>query len=212
MVKFDVEATYRNVPVHPSDRYLFGMKWRNRYYVYPLACILLPLFSMQSQTWWSGFSCTHIKFPHCSIIWMTLLRLVTQDSPQCVHKLRTALAVCKWLGLPLHPGKCEGLGAVLVILGIKLDLVNQVARLPAEKLLALQGLISSWLPRKWCNRRQLESLIGHLHHAAKVVWPGGTFLRRVIDLLCCFHKKDHLICLNSEFHLDLLWWHQFLSQ
>ena len=33
MAKFDVEAAYRNVPVHPSDRYLLGMKWRNQYYV-----------------------------------------------------------------------------------------------------------------------------------------------------------------------------------
>ena len=58
---------------------------------------------------------------------------------------------------------------------------------------------------------QLESLIGHLHHAAKVVWPGRTFLRRMIDLLCCFHRRDHPIRLNSEFHLDLQWWHEFLS-
>ena len=26
MAKFDVESAYRNVPVHPSDRYLLGMK------------------------------------------------------------------------------------------------------------------------------------------------------------------------------------------
>ena len=33
MAKFDVEAAYRNIAVHPSDRYLLGMKWRNLYYV-----------------------------------------------------------------------------------------------------------------------------------------------------------------------------------
>ena len=32
MAKFDVEAAYRIVPVHPSDCYLLGMKWRNHYY------------------------------------------------------------------------------------------------------------------------------------------------------------------------------------
>ena len=57
----------------------------------------------------------------------------------------------------------------------------------------------------------MESLIGHLHHAAKVVWPGRTFLRRMIDLLQCFRKWDHPIRLNSEFCLDLQWWLQFLS-
>ena len=101
---------------------------------------------------------------------------------------------------------------VLMVLGIELHSVNQIACLPAEKFLALQGLISSWFPHKCCNRRELESLVSHLHHAAKVVWPGRTFLCRMIDLLCCFCKKDHPIRLNSEFHLDLLWWHQSLSQ
>ena len=85
-----------------------------------------------------------------------------------------------------------------------------MARLPAETLHALRELIASWLARSWCNRRELESLIGHLHHAAKVVWPGRTFLRRMIDLLGCFRKKDHPIRLNKEFHRDLQWWHQFL--
>ena len=132
---------------------------------------------------------------------------VTTVSPSlhCVHNMSTALPVCKWPSLPLHLGKCEGPATVLVVLGFELDSINQAARLPANKLSALQGLISSWLPRRWCNRRKLESLIGHLPYAANVVWPGRTFLHCMIDLLCCFHKKDHLICLNREFHLDLLW-------
>ena len=33
MAKFDVEAAYRNIPVHPYDRFLLGMKWRESYYV-----------------------------------------------------------------------------------------------------------------------------------------------------------------------------------
>lgn len=90
--------------------------------------------------------------------------------------------------------------------------MGQVACLPAEKLVALKQLILSWLPRKWCNRWELESLIGHLHHTAKVVWPSRTFLCRTIDLLCCFCKKDHPIRLNKEFQLDLQWWHRFLAQ
>ncbi|CAH3170712.1 unnamed protein product [Porites evermanni] len=64
----------------------------------------------------------------------------------------------------------------MTILGIELDSVNQVARLPEDKLLALRELIHSWMPRRWCRKRELESLIGHLHHAAKVVWPGRAFL------------------------------------
>lgn len=128
------------------------------------------------------------------------------DSSQCAHNLRSTLTVCKWLGLPLHPWKCEGSAIVLVVLGIDLDSVNQAARLPADKLSALR------LPHKWCSRCEMDSLIGHLRYAAKLVWPGRTYLRCMINLLCCFRKKDNLIHPNKEFHLDLLWWHQFLSQ
>lgn len=97
----------------------------------------------------------------------------------------------------------------MVVLGIELDSLQQIARLPEDKLAALKELIHSQLNRKWCTRQQLASLIGHLHHAAKVGWPGRTFVRRMIDLLCCFRRRDHPIRLNAEFHLR--WWHEFLS-
>ena len=97
------------------------------------------------------------------------------DSLQCSQNLQTSLAICRSLGLPLHPNKCIGPSTCLVVLGIELDSLDQTARLPAEKLMALQELIQSWRTRRWCNRCQLESLIGHLHHAAKEVWPGCTF-------------------------------------
>ena len=61
----------------------------------------------------------------------------------------------------------------------------------------LKDLISSWLSRRWCKRRELESVIGHLHHTAKVVWPGRTFLHRMIDLLCCFRKTIQFALIGS---------------
>ena len=33
MAKFDVEEAYRNIAVHPDDRFLLGMKWRGVYFV-----------------------------------------------------------------------------------------------------------------------------------------------------------------------------------
>lgn len=80
------------------------------------------------------------------------------DSPQCALNLRTALRVCKSLGSPLH-------SPVMTVFGTELDSVEQVARLPDDKLLPIQDMFHSWLPQKWCTRRDLESLIGHLHHA-----------------------------------------------
>ena len=118
--------------------------------------------------------------------------------------------MCKQLGLPLHPKKCKGPSTSLVVLGIHLDSVTQTVQLPPDKLESLWQLIDSWMSRHWCNRQLLEYLTGHLHHAAKVVWPSRTFIRCMIDLLRCFRRRDHPMHLNKEFELYLQWWHQFL--
>ena len=70
------------------------------------------------------------------------------DSPQCAQNLSTSLAVCKRLGLLLHPGKCVGPTPLLTVLGVELESLAQVARLPADKLQVLWDLIRSWLSRK----------------------------------------------------------------
>ena len=33
MAKFDVESAYRNVAMRPDERYLFGMRWRDLFFV-----------------------------------------------------------------------------------------------------------------------------------------------------------------------------------
>ena len=215
MAKFDVEAAYRNVPVHPSHRVPLGMKWHDQFcvdLVLPFGLRSAPFIfnSIADMVEWILVS--SYKIPHLLHYLDDFITAGPPWSLQCAQNLATAMEVCQRLGLPLHPGKCVGPSTVLTVLGIELDSYNQVARLPQEKLLAIQNMIGSWLPRRWCNRHELESLIGHLHHAAKVVWPGRTFLRRMIDLLCCFKRRDHSIRLNQEFHLDLLWWHQFLEE
>ena len=213
MAKFDVESAYRNIAVHPSDRHLLGMKWRGQFYVdltLPFGLRSAPFIfnSVADMVQW-----TLINNYHVSDLEHYLDDFISAGPPEselCQLNLSTALSVCESLGVPLHPDKCEGPATVLVVLGIELDSVRQTARLPAEKLLALQQLLHSWSNRKSCNRQELESLIGHLHHAAKVVWPGRTFIRRMINLLSCFRRRDHPIRLNREFHLDLEWWLRFV--
>jgi len=214
IAKFDVEASYCNIVVHPSDRYLLGLKWCNHYYValaLPLGVRSAPYIfnSMADMVGWILLN-TH----NLSDLLHYLDDFITAGPPdanQCAENLATSIAVCRYLGLPLHPDKCIGPSTHLVVLGIELDLMAQVAHLPMDKLCALQELVQLWQDQCYSTRRQLESLICHLHHADKVVWRGHTFLRHTIHLLQCFCKQDHPIHLNSEFHLDLQWWLQFLS-
>jgi len=54
--------------------------------------------------------------------------------------------------------------------------------LPAEKIERLRATIHSWREKCKCTQRELESLIGLLGHACKVVRPGRCFLSDLLDL------------------------------
>ena len=104
------------------------------------------------------------------------LTLGPPASPVCQNNLTTHVQLCERLGLPLHPDKLEGPATCLTILGIKLDSVKLQARLPAEKRDRIIALLGDWSVKRFCRRRKLESLIGHLHYACKVAPQGRTFL------------------------------------
>ncbi len=85
-------------------------------------------------------------------------------------------------------------------------------RLPAGKLSELRALVASWLGKRFCTRKELESLVGKLQHASKVIRPGRIFLRRMFELLGGARKNQRFIRINLAFRSDLQWWHRFMAQ
>ena len=83
-------------------------------------------------------------------------------------------------------------------------------RLPERKLEELKSLVDQWQEKRFCTKKELQSLVGKLQHASKVVRSGRTFLRRMFELLKGTAKKQHFIRLNTQFHSDLMWWRVFL--
>ena len=131
--------------------------------------------------------------------------LVPPLSQMCHYYLRTYVHLCQRLGLPLYPDKLEGPATCLTILGIELDSHRLQARLPTEKRVRIVALLEEWSIKPFCKRRELESLIGHLHHACKVAPRGRAFL------LCAFHLDDHPIRLNQEVHWDFTLWQELFQ-
>ena len=109
--------------------------------------------------------------------------LGSHGTEECGAYLSILQRVRQDLGVPLAPEKQDGPAEVLTFLGIEIDTIRQELRLPAEKLQQLLQMVDEWENRKACTRWELESLIGTLQHACKVIWPGRSFLRRVISLL-----------------------------
>ena len=99
-----------------------------------------------------------------------------EGSPDCARVLSTAVPLCHRLELPVAPQKVVGPSTSIVFLGILIDSARQEIRLP-EKLARLRLELRAWGDRRSASKRQLQSLIGLLNHAAKVVRPGCPFLR-----------------------------------
>ena len=217
MAKVDVEAAYRLVPVHPDDRPLLAVQWKGAIF-----CDAMLPFGLRSAP--KIFSAVADALEWCckrrgaSFVEHYLddyIIVGPSDSNRCTNDLQLLEEVCSDLQVPLAEHKREGPTTRLTFLGIEIDTVAGSLRLPPEKLERLVTIIQDWGDRKVCMRRELESLVGSLNHACKVVRPGRTFLRRMIDLLAATgsttdHRPHHHIRLNREFRADLAWWRLFL--
>ena len=155
MAKFDVESAYWNIPVHPDDCFLLGMRWRGQFFV----DLSLPI-GLRSAAFIFNSVADMVEWillhkHRLSDLLHYLDDFITACPPQtfqCAYNLNTVVSVAIDWGLPLHANKCVGPATSMTVLGIELDSVNQVARLPKDKLLALRELIHSWMPRRWCRK------------------------------------------------------------
>ena len=217
LAKVDVESAYRLVPVHPVDRPLQAVEWAGALYVDPMLPFGLRSAPKIFNALADGLE-WHLRWLGVRHVFHYLddfLIAGPPGSPKCAAALKSLDVAFSSLGVPLAEHKRDGPTTCLTYLGIEVDTVAGQLRLPAEKLERLRTLLQEWGDRKVCQRRELESLIGVLSHAAKVVRSGRTFLRRMLDLLhgVPMHRlRPHPIRLNRSFRSDLAWWQLFASE
>ena len=213
MAKMDIRSAYRMVPVHPQDRFLLGMQWEGQVYVdtaLPFGLRSAPKIFNALADGLEWIAKQHgVKY-----LWHYLDDFITcgaADSEECQLHLQILLDICKHLGIPIAEEKVEGPAACLVFLGLIIDMIRGELRLPLNKLIQLRDRIKEWLQKKRCTKRELLSLAGQLQHAATVVRPGRSFLRRLFDLSATVQKPHHHLSLNRGARSDLAWWHEFLT-
>ena len=214
MAKIDIKAAYRIIPVHQLDRAWLGMCWEGAIYIDGMLpfglCSAPKIFTAVADALEWCIAKQGVEW-----IYHYLDDFITLGPPQsdvCMRNLQLIVKECRELGVPLAPEKQEGPSPVITFLGIQIDTQLGILRLPEEKLQRLLQMTTAWLKRKACTRRELESLIGSLQHAFKVVRPGRSFLRQAISLLSVAKRPHHHIRLNQEFRSDIMWWAAFARQ
>ena len=218
LAKVDIESAYRLIPVHPEDRPLLGVEWRG-------SCFcdgMLPFGLRSAPKVFTAFAdalewCIRREGVERVFHYLDDFIIVGPPaSDQCQADLESLERTCSRLGVPLAVHKRDGPATKLTFLGIEIDTMEGILRLPEGKLRRLVSTLSEWGDKKVCTRRELESLVGLLNHVCKVVQPGRSFLRRMISLLTATSRSHsskpfHHIRLNREFRADLIWWRTFVE-
>jgi hypothetical protein len=215
LAKIDVKAAFRCVPVHPSDRWLLGMKWCNSFY----ADLALPFGLKSSPGIWERYATlTEWILRRAGVAFIVhyvddFLVGGSADSDQCAEAVAIIVREFKRLGIPLSLSKFEAEATPSTIarfLGIVIDTLRMEARLDPERLAAIKASLKAWLQKSTCKPAELQSLIGVLSFAAKVVPAGRTFLRRMITTLTG-GAWGSLIMLGPDFRADVRWWDTFIT-
>ena len=107
---------------------------------------------------------------------------ITSDTTQeCKQAYEELIKLLVELRFQINWDNAVGPCQQLTFLGIEIDTVHRQLTLPEPKLCELQLLLRETTMNRAITKRDLQSLIGKLNFAERVVFGGRTFLRRMID-------------------------------
>ena len=123
MAKVDIKSAFRLLPVHPADRHLLAMEWRNKIFIDTclpfglwsapkLFNILADLLSWITMTKGVSFSIHYLD---------DFLTMGPAGSSVCQHNMDIFTQTCNELGIPLAEEKLEGPFTSITFLGIVID-------------------------------------------------------------------------------------------
>ena len=214
MAKVDIQEAYRIIPIHPEDRRFLGITWHNQVYVdcqLPFGLASAPaIFSAVGEALEWILRQRGIR----AIIHYIddFLLLGSPASPECQRALTIILDTCRELGIPVAPEKTEGPTTKLTFLGIQLDSLSMCTALPADKIRCLRSMVHSLRESRVIRDiHQLESLVGHLVHAATVCPLAKAFLNNLFAVKATL-RPNQIRRLNLAARADLVWWESLLAE
>ena len=214
VAKADFKDAFRLVPVSPASYRLLGFIWDGSYFYdrcLPMGCaISCQTFESLSQAL-QWILVNKLAVNHVSHILDDFITFGPPDSTECQLSLHKFLSLAERLNLPIKHSKTVFPTTSVVLHGILVDTVKLHISLPSDKVIAARVQVDSMIRCKRVSLRSLQSLIGVLNFACRVIVPGRAFLRRLINLTKGVSNPSHSIRLNKEARKDLNAWKVFLD-
>ena len=212
--KSDIKSAFRLLPVNPDDFELLGFKFKDKFYFdkcMPFGCSI-------SCSTFEKFAC-FLEFAvkrHCPI--GMLIHFLDdffyggrENTNDCAIIMNQIQEIFKELGVPLAVEKTEGPKTCICFVGLEIDSIEMVIRMPIDKVNEIILKIEAILCKEKVTLKIMQSLIGSLNFACKAIIPGRPFCRRLINAICGLSKPHHHLRVTSMVKKDLNMWLHFFK-
>ena len=218
LAKLDLKSAYRHVPIHPSNYHATGLACHFHGDLHPtyLYDCKLPFGAAKSPEIFHRLTQAITRIMknrgfHNILAYLDDFLLIGDTKRQCQTAYEELITFLGQLGFQINWDKAVSPCQKLTFLGIDIDTVHCQLTLPERKMCELRILLSETMAKRSITKRDLQSLVGKLSFAARVVYGGRTFLRRRIDTVNELPRPHHHIRPNRQLRADLAWWSKFLS-
>ena len=217
LAKIDLSQAYRSVGISVQSQGATGLQWTfddgNKFYLFDTK---LPFGAKASPTIFHRLTQAVKRMMarrgHASIVVYQDDFLVTSHNYQdCYNVWRTLMILLRELGFKINYNKLVPPTNCLVFLGIQICTLRCELSLDEDRLSSIRTCVADFQARKRVTKQQLQSLVGKLNFAARVVRGARLFLRHIFDAIARLKKRHHKLRLCGAVKEDLLWWDKFLS-
>ena len=194
LYKVDISRAFRHVKLDPKEYDLLGL-CHERYYV----DTCLPFGYRNGSALFQRLSdaVRHIMRQRNFDVINYIDDILGIGLPSQIDASFDALCqLLQDLGFQVSEKKLETPTTCLNCLGILINTETFTMSIPPLKLAEILDKCSQWQEKSYCNKRQLQSLLGSLLYISKCVRSSRFFLNRLLDVLRSMEDKKQIpICI-----------------
>ena len=212
MAKEDFKSAFCNVSMCFSDLSLLGIKVQGQFFI---DCCLPFGATVSCQVFEKIVTLIHWiaqkRVGYAFVHYLDNFFMVHELNHTCSYIMGTFKQICHDIGMPISPEKSVGSVQVIEFLGLTIDSVLMVVRVPGDKLQDICSFLITMIKKCKAIGYKLESLAGKLNFISRIIPTGRSFIQRIYQVQTGIKKKLH-IDLKAPVLQDLHMWRTFLSK
>ena len=215
--KIDISQAFRLLIVNPADFDLLGIHFDGMFYIdkcLPMGCAISCALFEKFSTFlhWAVAAKSGLDtLDHYLDDFIFAGSNLTND---CAKLMHTFMDISVKLGVPIAKQKTVWPTKVITFLGLTIDTVLMMVRIPEDKLDKLKCKLSPFVFKKRVKVKDLESVTGLMAFCSKAIPSARAFTRRFYDLISAVknRKPYHSVKINQDIRADAMVWLQFLNK